>query len=121
MPTSDSGLGGTGIGFRDGISPRSWEKSLKFGFETISFRGLDITWDSHCPRDHMYILSEKDMYWGVTRDLGFMNYDGQQWVRAADHTDAINAMLVWRGQLCCSNPKAQTRIYNLPLGTSMQE
>lgn len=95
-------------------------KNIDFGYKALSFQGVDIIWDVHCPPNVMYILDESCFYWGEVRELGFMKYDGQEWVRAST-TDAINAQLVWRGQLVCTNPYCQIKVYGLPSGTPIYQ
>jgi hypothetical protein len=95
-------------------------KNIDFGYKALSFQGVDIIWDVHCPPTVMYILDESCFYWGEVRELGFMKYDGQEWVRAST-TDAINAQLVWRGQLVCTNPYCQIKVYGLPSGTAIYQ
>lgn len=95
-------------------------KKIDFGYEALSFRGVDIIWEAHCQPTVMYILDESAFYWGEIHPLGFMNYDGQDWVRSATE-DQINAQLKWAGQLINTNPYGQVKLYNLPTGTTIFE
>jgi len=97
-------------------------QSIQFGFNAIMWMGgdnrggLPIVWDAHCPRDRMYLLDESTFYLGEMESLGWMSKDGQTWV--CDRvTDVYKAMKVWRGNLICTNPKANMVVHSCKLGT----
>lgn len=96
------------------------QASLEFGWANLGWRSpydnkgaIPITYDRHCPKNTVYLLDESTLYLGETEALGFMDFDGQTWVNTR-LVDEYLAQLVWRGNLICTNPRANTVLYDVP-------
>jgi len=80
------------------------------GFQNLSFRGVPVVVDSHCPDGYMFMLNEEYLGFRHSKNRNFY-FEGFQ---KPVNQDSRSAKILWAGNVTCSNRRYQGCLYNLP-------
>jgi hypothetical protein len=92
------------------------ENSLKFGYESMVYKGLNIVYDRYMPDSRIYMLSLDDFKldegfkggWDTTTD------ENGQSLRLKDGYNIFESRMEYLGNIECTRPDRQGMIYNFP-------
>lgn len=84
-------------------------RTADFGFPNLKFKGCILTWDDDCPAGNMYMLNSNYLELVTHRDA---NFELQPFVKPDDQ-DAKSALILWMGNLVCSNRSKLGIIYSI--------
>jgi hypothetical protein len=83
-------------------------KAGDLGFKNLMFKGCMLTWDADCG-DDMYMLNSNYLELVTHKDA---NFELQPFIKP-DNQDAKSALMLWQGNLTCSNRSKQGIIYTI--------
>jgi len=69
------------------------------GFSQITFDGVPIIRDQHCPSGRWHVFRASELYLYVSTDADFLTHPP---VRPVDQPDTIGVGIVWNGQVVCN-------------------
>lgn len=82
-------------------------RNADLGFESVTYRGRPLFWDTHCPSGEMYMLNPDF--------LRLVCHPEWEWkVLPALHPDQPNEIIPveWHGNFCCFGPQFQGKLDN---------
>lgn len=80
------------------------------GFRNLSFRGVPVVVDSHCPAGYLFMLNENYL---TFRHAPARNFSFEPW-RKPTNQDVRVSKILWAGNITCSNRRFQGVLRNLP-------
>jgi hypothetical protein len=86
--------------------------SLDGGFKAISFSGIPIVADRHCPNGKMYLLNSKSFTMHTLSDWNWLDDDGKILKQIAGKP-AWTAILAKYGELMCDHPGGQAQLTDI--------
>ena len=78
-------------------------RTADYGFQNLKFKGLTLSWDSDIDADEMYMLNSNYLELVTHTDA---NFALQDFIKP-DNQDAKSALMLWQGNLTCSNRARQ--------------
>jgi hypothetical protein len=78
-------------------------KTVDYGFQNLKFKGCMLTWDDDCTADYLYMLNSNYLELVTHKDA---NFALQPFIKP-DNQDAKSALMLWQGNLTCSNRAKQ--------------
>mgnify|MGYP005846809373 CR=1 FL=1 len=84
-------------------------RTADYGFQNLKFKGATLTWDSDCPSACLYFLNSNYIEL-VTHAMA--NFELQPFIKP-DNQDAKSALMLWQGNLTCSNRAKQGVIVSI--------
>lgn len=82
-------------------------RNADMGFETVTYRGRPLWWDTHCPSGSMFMLNPDYLHLVCHPDYEYK-------VLEAIRTDQPGELIPveWHGALCCDGPRYQALLSN---------
>jgi len=78
-------------------------RTADYGFQNLKFKGMTLSWDSDCTADYLYMLNSNYLELVTHADA---NFAMQDFIKP-DNQDAKSALMLWMGNLVCSNRSRQ--------------
>ncbi len=78
-------------------------RTADYGFQNLKFKGCTLAWDSDCTATSLYMLNSNYLELVTHTDA---NFALQDFIKP-DNQDAKSALMLWQGNLTCSNRARQ--------------
>jgi len=84
-------------------------KTGDLGFQNLKFKGMTLGWDDYCTAGAMYLINSNYLEMFTHKDA---NFSMQDFIKP-DNQDAKSALMLWMGNLTCSNRAKQGIIHTI--------
>ena len=84
-------------------------KTGDLGFQNLKFKGMTLGWDDYCTSGAMYLINSNYLEMFTHKDA---NFSMQDFIKP-DNQDAKSALMLWMGNLTCSNRAKQGIIHTI--------